>query len=80
MDLRLQFLESFQVAGSDGETYKLRAYDRQASAGEVGGAECWESTGVVEYRLDDGRLVDARPDGSLRIVATGVSLAAPAPR
>jgi len=75
MDLRLQFLESFMTRGSDGQDYKVCAYDRLAlQEGLVGGMESWESTGQAEYRLTDGRLVEVRKDGSMRISGTDVEL------
>ena len=75
MDLRLQFLESFPVQGSDGGKYKVFAYERMARDESVAdGMERWETTGVVEYRLEDGRLVDARGDGAMHIAGSSVSL------
>ncbi len=75
MELRLQFLESFAVQGSDGASYKVLAYERMARDESVAdGLERWESTGVVEYRLEDGRLVDAGSDDSMRIAGSSVSL------
>jgi hypothetical protein len=75
MELRLQFLESFPVQGSDGASYKVLAYERMARDESVAdGLERWESTGVVEYRLEDGRLVDAGSDDSMRIAGSSVSL------
>jgi len=70
MDLRLRFLESFPATGSDGATYKVRAYERlKAVVGEQ-----WESTGEAEYRLDDGRLVEVDRNETMRIVGSGVQL------
>jgi hypothetical protein len=75
MDLKLQFLESFKVVGSDGKAHKVSAYDRLARIDALrAGDERWEPTGVVEYRLEDGRLVEATADGSLRICGTDVKL------
>ena len=75
MDLRLRFLESFLATGSDGRTHKVRAYDRLAQVPPLsGGGEQWESTGVAEYRLDDGRLVEVMRDGVLRIAGSEVVL------
>ena len=75
MDLKLQFLESFKVVGSDSREYKVRAYDRMARNEALpGGGEHWESTGVVEYRLEDGRLVEALDDGTLRVRGSNVEL------
>ena len=74
MELRLHLLDSFLARGSDGATYKVRAYDRQVPDASVADGEHWASTGVAEYRLEDGRLVDVAGDGVLRIAQTGVTL------
>lgn len=75
MELRLQFLESFPVQGSDGASYKVCAYERMARDESVAdGLERWEPTGVMEYRLEDGRLVDAGRDDSMRIAGSSVAL------
>lgn len=75
MEMRLQFLESFRVQGADGQGYKVCAYERMGPDHSApGGIERWEPTGVIEYRLEDGRLVDARRDGTLRIAGTDVAL------
>ena len=72
MELRHQLLESFTARGSDARDYKVRAYDRLALV--PGSSDSWESTGVVEYRLEDGRLVDAAHDGTLRVTGTDIVL------
>ena len=75
MELRLQFLESFPAQGSDGGRYKVCAYERMARDVSVAdGLERWEPTGVVEYRLEDGRLVEAGRDESMRIAGSSVAL------
>lgn len=75
MDLRLQFLESFRAQGSDGQGYNVCAYERLArDASLTDGIERWEPTGVVEYHLEDGRLVDERKDGSMHIAGSAVEL------
>lgn len=75
MDIQLHFLESFRVQGGDGQGYKVCAYERMARDESLPqGIERWEPTGVVEYRLEDGRLVDARRDGTLRIAGTSIEL------
>ena len=71
MDMKSHFLESFDAQASDGKTYRVRAYERLVRDESLPGAERWEPTGVAEYRLGDGRLVDMRPDGSIRIVQGG---------
>jgi hypothetical protein len=75
MNLKLQLLESFSALGSDGAAYKVRGYERMAQDPSLSdGQEHWQSTGVVEYRLEDGALIDARADGSMHIVHSGVAL------
>jgi hypothetical protein len=79
MDCKLHLLESFAAEGSDGAAYKVCVYERMArDASIVGADELWEPTGIAEYRTSDGALVDVRPDGSMRIVRSGVALRAAA--
>lgn len=77
MDLRLQLLETFTAAGSDGQDYKVYAYDRLARDPSLAG-EHWESTGSVEYRLADGRVLQVQRDGTARIDRSSVVLSMPA--
>ena len=75
MDHRLHFLESFAATGSDGARYKVCGYERMAP--EVPFTHTpqeWEPTGISEYRLTDGRLVDVARDGTMRIAGSGVVL------
>jgi hypothetical protein len=75
MELRLQLLETFAARGSDGASYKLCAYDRlMPDLSLPASGERWESTGTIEYRLDDGRLVEVDRQGVLRIAHTAVVL------
>lgn len=75
MDIKLQLLESFPARGSDGQTYKVLGYERLARDQSVPGAlERWAPTGISEYRLADGGLIDAYGDGSMRIHHSGVTL------
>jgi hypothetical protein len=75
MNLKLHLLESFSATGSDGVAYKVRGYERMVQdPGLNDGQDHWQSTGVLEYRLEDGALIDARADGSMRIVHSGVTL------
>jgi hypothetical protein len=77
MDIRLHLLETFSARGSDGAAYKVCAYERLApDLSAPAGADAWESTGVIEYRLQDGRLVHGARDGTLRIVGGEVTLEA----
>ena len=72
MELRLSLLESFLARGSDGKSYKVRAFDRLVLV--PGTADDWESTGVAEYRLEDNRLVATAKDGTLHISGSDVVL------
>ena len=75
MDRKLNFLESFNASGSDGATYKVCGYEHMVRDESVtDGLERWESTGEIEYRLADGKRVEVRRDGSMRIEGSGVEL------
>jgi hypothetical protein len=75
MDMKLHLLESFFARGSDGRDYKVCGYERLVRDPSLPSAEAqWEPTGMAEYRLDSGDLIDARPDGSLRLARSGVQL------
>lgn len=74
MDLRLRLLESFMATGSDGNSYKVCAYERLVPDVSLPDQELWESTGQAEYRLADGRPVEVRRDGSMHIAGTTVEL------
>jgi len=75
MELRLQLLETITARGSDGASYKLCAYDRlMPDLSLPAGSEHWESTGKIEYRLNDGRQVEVDGQGVLRIAHTEVVL------
>jgi len=75
MERKIHQLETFTARGSDGGTYKVRAYEhlvRDESLRDAG--EHWEPTGQAEYRLDDGRRVDVHADGTMEIAGAGVTL------
>jgi hypothetical protein len=75
MDLRLHLLESFMAKGSDGASYKVCGYELLTpDASLQDGSEHWEPTGQAEYRLADGRLVEVRRNGEMRIAGTDVKL------
>lgn len=75
MERKLHLLESFNARDAQGQTYKVMGYEHlMREELFVDAQDHWESTGKAEYRLDSGERVDALPDGSLRIAATGVVL------
>jgi len=75
MEMRLNLLESFTAHGPDGTPYKVCGYERQVPDPNLNdGQQHWQSTGVAEYRLDDGTPVDMRADGSMFIVGSGREL------
>jgi hypothetical protein len=68
MDFRLHCLETFEAQGSDGQRYKVRAYERLVRDESLPlAADHWEPTGVAEFRLDDGAPLEGQRDGSLRM-------------
>lgn len=75
MDLKLQLLDSFAARGADGKVYKVCAYDRlRRDESLQDGQEHWLSTGVAEYRLESGDLVEVRPDEAMTVAASGLRL------
>ena len=72
MDMRLHLLESFTANGSDGQPYKVCAYERLALV--PGSAERWEPTGMAEYRLEDGRHVEVAKDDAMRVAGSNIVL------
>lgn len=75
MDRQFHLLESFPARGSDGATYKVCAYEHMRRDESVrDGNEHWLPTGVSEYRLEDGVTLDPRPDGSMVIPGSGITL------
>ena len=75
MDMKLHLLETFAADGADGAMYKVHGYERLARDETLAdGRDHWEPTGVAEYRLASGELVDMLPDGSMKVVSTGVRL------
>ena len=64
------------IRGSDGKDYKVCAYDRMRRDESIlDGQDRWLPSGVIEYRLDGGGVVEVRADGTLAISHSGVSLA-----
>lgn len=75
MDRQLRFLESFPAQGTDGARYKVRGYEHLLQDPTLADGQAhWQSTGLIEYRLDDGTRVEVVQDGSMRISGTDVVL------
>jgi hypothetical protein len=75
MDRQFHLLESFPARGSDGATYKVCAYEHLRPDDNLqDGQPHWLPTGKAELRLASGELVDPRPDGSLVVAHSGVTL------
>lgn len=75
MDRKLHWLDTFSAKGADGRVYKVRAFEQLARDPSIlDGQDHWEPMGVTELHLDSGELVDMRPDGRMRVVATGMEL------
>jgi len=72
MDIRLHLLESFAATGTDGRRYKVCAYERLGLV--PGSDDVWEPTGVAEYRLDDGRRLEAGQGDAMLVAGSDVVL------
>ena len=78
MERKLHFLESFVAQGSDGNAYKVCAYEHLVRDDSLNdGREHWEPTGQLEYRLQDGAVLEPQAGGVLRIASSGVTLSHP---
>ena len=75
MEKMLRRLETFPARGSDGQMYSVQAYEHLARVDAFLDAQGhWESTGMAEYRLADGRHVSVDKDGTMMVADTGVRL------
>ncbi len=75
MERKLHHLESFSAVGSDGSTHKVIAYEHVVRNDlQPDLSMPWESTGEVEFRLDDGRRVVMHADGAMELAGTPVTL------
>jgi hypothetical protein len=75
MEKMLHLLETFTARGSDGQTYRVQAYEHLARLDAVPDAQGqWEPTGVAEYKLADGRHISVDKDGVMTLPDTGVRL------
>ena len=76
MEKSLHLLETFAARGSDGETYRVQAIEHLARLDAVPDVQGqWEPTGLVEYKLADGRHVDVDKAGEMTLAGTTVRLA-----
>lgn len=75
MERKFHLLESFHAQGSDGQTYKVMGFEHMRREDILNdGQEHWASTGLAEYRLESGELVETGADGSLHVATTGLRL------
>jgi hypothetical protein len=75
MEKMLHLLETFSARGSDGKVYVVHGYEHLARLDEVPGAPMqWEPTGLVEYKLLDGRHVSVDGTGAMSLAGSGVRL------
>lgn len=79
MDRKLHFLDSFTAHGTDGQAYRIFAYEHLLRDDSLltDGRDHWEPTGQIEYRLDRGDRVDLQPDGSFRLIGADLTLTRP---
>lgn len=78
MERMLHLLETFTAHGSDGKDHLVRGYEHLArldAAPSVQGP--WEPTGLVEYRLADGRQVSVDKHGAMSVPDLGLRLEPP---
>jgi hypothetical protein len=75
MEKMLHQLETFGARGTDGQSYVVRGYEHMARLEAIPDSHGqWEPTGVVEYKLADGRPVQVDKAGRMTIAGTDVSL------
>lgn len=78
-DHKLHLLDSFEMLGSDGKRYKVRAYEHLVHDDSIpaDGREHWEPTGQAEYRLDDGRPLRWVAEHEAQVSGDGLRLQRP---
>lgn len=75
MEKTLRQLETFTARGSDGKEHAVHVYEHLARLDGVGGAPApWESTGLAEYKLADGRHVSVDKSGAMSVPEIGLRL------
>ena len=76
MEKMLHVLETFTARGSDGATYHVHVYEHLARLDAVPDTQGqWEPTGLVEYKLADGRHLKVDDDGAMSLPGTTLKLA-----
>lgn len=64
MDKQLHLLETFRARDAAGAEHTVRAYEHLVRPGPTPDLlQPWEPTGLIEFRLDDGRALVMEPDG-----------------
>ena len=75
MEKMLHLLETFSARGSDGKAYAVHGYEHLARLDEVPGPPMqWEPTGLVEFKLPDGRHVSVDRTGAMSLAGSDVRL------
>lgn len=79
MEKMLHLLETFTARGSDGRNHVVHGYEYLARLDEVPTSVPgqWEPTGLVEYKLADGRHVSVGKDGTMGLPEIGLRLERP---
>jgi hypothetical protein len=76
MEKMLHVLETFTARGNDGATYHVHVYEHLARLDAVPDTQGqWEPTGLVEYKLADGRHLKVDDDGAMSLPGTTLKLA-----
>ncbi len=73
MEKMIHLLETFNARGSDGNDYAVHGYEHLVRLDD-GAPQSWESTGLAEYKLADGRHVRVEADGTMSVPGLGVIL------
>jgi len=75
MEKTLRLLDSFSAHGSDGRDYRVHAYEHLTRLDAVPDLQGdWQSTGLSEYKLADGRHLRVERDGSMSLPQEGITL------
>jgi len=79
METMLHRLETFTLRGSDGKNHVVHGYEQLARVGALPTSVLgqWEPTGLVEYKLADGRHLSVGKDGTMGLPEIGLRLERP---